>query len=157
MIRSVTLPLLAAALALASAAAAARDFKAGDIVVVHPWARATPPGASVGGGYVVIRNTGSAPDRLLGGTADFAEAMQIHQTSREGDMMMMREVTEGIAIPPGGEIALGPGGYHAMFVGLAHPLVKGRTEKGTLRFEKAGTVAIEWSVEAIGAMAPSAD
>ena len=37
-----------------------------------------------------------------------------------------------------------------MFVGLKQPFEKGKRVKGTLQFEKAGTVDVEYVVEAIG-------
>ena len=74
---------LALVLALGAAPALAQEFKAGDIVVEKPWARATPKGAEVGGGFFVVRNKGAAPDRLAGGTADFA-TVEIHETSSVG-------------------------------------------------------------------------
>jgi copper(I)-binding protein len=43
-----------------------------------------------------------------------------------------------------------------MFEGLKQQLEKGQTVKGTLKFEKAGTVDVEFSVESIGARGPSA-
>jgi periplasmic copper chaperone A len=49
-----SLSLLALALALNAAPALAQEFKAGDIAVVKPWARATPKGAEVGGAYLTI-------------------------------------------------------------------------------------------------------
>ena len=42
---------LALALVLGAAPALAQEFKAGDIVIEKPWARATPKGAEVGGAY----------------------------------------------------------------------------------------------------------
>ena len=44
-----------------SAAPALAQKKAGDIVVESPWARATPKGAEVGGGYLTIENKGATP------------------------------------------------------------------------------------------------
>ena len=58
---------LTLALALGAAPALAQEFKAGDIVVEKPWARATPKGPEVGGAYATIQNRGAAPDRLTGG------------------------------------------------------------------------------------------
>ena len=52
---------LALALALSAAPALAQEFKAGDIVVEKPWARATPKGAEVGGGYLTIQNKAPRP------------------------------------------------------------------------------------------------
>jgi periplasmic copper chaperone A len=42
-----------------------------------------------------------------------------------------------------------------MFTDLKAPLVKGQTVKGTLTFENAGTVDVEFAIEAMGASAAS--
>jgi copper(I)-binding protein len=128
----------------------AQEFKAGDIVVEKPWARATPKGAEVGGGYLTIRNTGATPERLTGGSADFA-TVEIHEMKTEGGVMQMREVKGGLSIPARGSVALAPGGYHLMFAHLAHPLAKGDTVKATLNFEHAGPIVVEFPVLGIGA------
>lgn len=135
--------------------AVAHEVKAGDLTLEHPWTRATPTGAKVAGGFVVIRNTGSAPDRLVGGTADFAGKLEIHEMAMEGDVMKMRPVDGGLEIPAGGEVALKPGSFHIMFMGLKAGLAEGDAVKGTLVFEKAGAVEVEWAVEGMGAPGPS--
>ena len=42
-----------------------------------------------------------------------------------------------------------------MFLQLKGPLTKGERVPGTLTFEKAGTVQVQFAVEAIGASAPA--
>ena len=141
------------ALALAASAAVpvlAQEFKAGDIVVEKPWARATPKGADVGGGYVTIQNKGAAPDRLTGGTADFA-TVEVHQMKSENGVSQMRELKDGLDIPAHGSVAFSPGGYHIMFTHLTHPLTKGESVKATLNFEHAGPIEVEFNVMGIGA------
>ena len=49
-----------------------RRFKLGALVIEAPWARATPGGAQVGGGYMKITNTGKEADRLIGGSLPIA-------------------------------------------------------------------------------------
>ena len=137
-------------LALVAAPAMAQEFKAGDIVVEKPWARATPKGAQVGGGYLTIQNKGAAPDRLTGGTADFA-TVEIHQMSSENGVSQMRQLKDGLSIPAHGSVGLSPGGNHVMFTHLTHPLMKGESVKATLNFEHAGPVEVEFSVMGIGA------
>jgi copper(I)-binding protein len=141
---------LALAFALSAAPALAQEFKAGDIVVEKPWARATPKGDEVGGGYLTIQNKGTAPDRLTGGTADFA-AVEIHQMSSENGVSQMRELRDGLNIPAKGSVGLSPGGYHLMFTHLTHPSSKGESVKATLNFEHAGAIEVEFSVTGIGA------
>jgi hypothetical protein len=142
--------ILTLAFALSAAPALAQEFKAGAIVVEKPWARATPKGAEVGSGYLTIQNKGAAPDRLTGGSADFA-TVEIHQMSSENGVSQMRQIKDGVNIQANGSVALSPGGYHLMFTHLTHPLTKGESIKATLNFEHAGPVEVEFSVMGIGA------
>lgn len=143
-------------LPLVCVAATAQDFKAGDLVIQHPWTRATPAGAEVGGGYLTIVNRGTAPDRLTGGSFEASAAFQLHEMSMVGDVMKMRPL-QSLEIPPGGSVTLGPSGKHIMFTGLKHALKKGQEVEGTLIFDHAGTVPVRFEVEAVGAKAPAKD
>jgi copper(I)-binding protein len=145
---------LAAALALSTASALAQQVKLGDIVIEKPWARATPKGASVGAGYLVIRNNGKVADTLLDGTADFAGAAEVHEMSMAGNVMQMRHLPNGLEIPAGGTVTLAPSGYHLMFTGLKKRLTPGETVKATLVFAHAGSVTVPFTVGGIGAMSP---
>jgi copper(I)-binding protein len=141
---------LALVLALGAAPALAQQIKAGDLVIEKPWARATPKGAAVGAGYLTIRNNGDTPDKLTGGTADFA-GVEVHEMSMAGGVMKMREVEGGLEIPAHGTVTLAPSGYHLMFTGLKQPLRKGEVAKATLSFAHAGSVAVEFPVRGVGA------
>lgn len=143
---------LAAALALlAAGAATAHEFKSGPIEVVHPWARATPPAAKVGGGYAEIRNDGSEPDRLISVTAEVAGRVEIHEMGLKDGVMTMRPVEGGVPVPANGSAALAPGGFHLMMMDLKRPLKAGESFAGTMTFEKAGTIAVTFEVAPIGA------
>lgn len=151
----------AAALAITlSGAALAQDagrtITAGDLTLVEPWSRATPGGAKVGAGYFVIENRGTAPDRLTGGSFERAGRVEIHEMSMTDNVMRMRPLEQGLVIPPGGRVELKPGGYHAMFIDLKAPLKEGERVKGTLTFERAGTVPVEFAVGTIAAQGPAA-
>jgi copper(I)-binding protein len=137
-----------------SAVAVAQQFKVNSIVIEQPWIRATPAGAKVAGGYMTITNTGSEPDRLLGGVLPQAGRFEVHEMKMNGNVMQMREVQGGLEIKPGQKVLLDPGGYHIMFAELHEQLKQGDTLKGQLRFEKAGLVDIEYRVEAVGARGP---
>jgi len=135
----------------------AEDFTVGGLKISAPWARATPKGASVGGGYMTITNTGSAPDRLVGGSTEIADRFEVHEMKMENGVMKMRPVAGGIEIKPGETVTLNPSGYHVMFIGLKHQLMQGQHFKGTLQFAKAGKVEVEFSVAGIGAMKGGTD
>lgn len=147
--------LAAALLALSSTAAFAHGFELGPLKIGHPWSRATPPGAKVGGGYLTIENRGTTPDRLVAVSAPFAGRGEIHEMAVKDGVMTMRELEKGVEIPPGGKVEFKPGGYHLMFQELKQPLKQGEMVKGTLTFEKAGTVEVEFKVEGIGARGAS--
>lgn len=145
---------LGAVVALAAAPGLAEEFKAGDLTIDDPWSRATPKGADVAAGYLVLHNRGATPDRLLGGAADFAEEVSVHEMSMDGGVMKMRALPSGLEIPPGGEVRLAPSGFHIMFTGLKRQLKKGEGLPVALTFERAGKVAVVFHVEGVGASGP---
>jgi copper(I)-binding protein len=142
--------ILAAVAFCISASAMATDYRAGSVEINSPWSRATPNGAQTAIGYMTIKNNGTTADRLIGGSVDVAERFQLHSMVMESDIAKMRELSS-IEIKPGQTIEFKPGGSHVMFVNLKHQLSKGGHINGTLVFEHAGTVKIEYSVEGIGA------
>ncbi|NBJ10200.1 DUF1775 domain-containing protein [Microvirga arsenatis] len=140
---------------VAAAGAAPIPVKTGSLTLEQPWSRATPGGARVAGGYLRITNTGPAPDRLTGGSFPLASKVEVHEMKLEGDVMRMKPVEGGLEIRPGATVELKPGGYHLMFMDLREPLKEGQTVKGTLTFEKAGAVAVEYTVRGMGGAAPA--
>lgn len=128
-----------------------KTYTVGAIKIVAPWTRVPPPAATVGGGFMTITNTGTAPDTLVGGTAAISKKFEVHEMKMEGGVMKMRELKPGLVIKPGETVMLKPGGYHVMFIDIASKVEQGKPVKGTLVFEKAGTVEIEYKVEAMGA------
>ncbi len=131
--------------------AMAHDYKIGSLAIDHPWTRATPGGAKVGGGYMTIKNMGSETDRLVAGAADFAGKIEIHEMAMKDGVMRMRRLPAGLEIPPGETVELKPGSYHVMFMQLKAPLVEGDPVTATLTFEKAGSIDLEFDVEPVGA------
>ena len=143
--------LIAAVLAWTVTSAAAHEFKIGSLDIGHPWTRATPKGATVAGGYLTITNKGQTADRLTGATLAVAGKVEIHELAMSGNKAQMRELKSGLEIKPGQKVEMKPGSYHIMFMGLKQPLEKDQRVKGTLTFEKAGSIDVEFVVEAAGA------
>ena len=131
-------------------ALSAHEFEAGTIAIDHPWSREAPEGAKVAAGYVVLRNAGSEPDRLLSATGEIAGRTEIHEMAVDDKGVMTMRPVDGVEVPAGGEAALKPGSYHIMFFELERLPKKGESFAGTLTFEKAGTVEVEFAVEAMG-------
>ena len=136
--------------ALASTSAFAHEYKLGPLQIGHPWSRATPKGANVAGGYLKVTNAGTVADRLTGGSTEVAKRFEVHEMSMDGGVMKMRELKDGLEIPPGATVELKPGSNHIMMMNLSRPLAKGDKVKGSLAFEKAGKVDVEFAVEGIG-------
>jgi copper(I)-binding protein len=147
---------LAAAIGLAAIAVSpdiptslAQEYKAGSIKIESPWIRATPAGAVVAGGYMKLQNTGKEADRLIGGSTTAAGKFEVHEMSMVDNVMKMKELPNGLEVKPGKSVELKPGSYHVMLMDLKQPLKKGGKVKGTLVFEKAGKVDVEYAVRAM--------
>jgi len=139
-----------AAMTVAAFSAQAHDYKIGDLVLEHPWTRATPPNAKAGGGFVTITNTGESDDRLISADADVSQRVEIHEMAVVDGIMRMREMENGIDIPAGETVSLEPGGLHIMFMGLNDGFKKDHLVPVTLTFEQAGTIEVVMPVAAMG-------
>lgn len=146
--------LAAAVLLCLSVPASAQEFRAGPLTIERAWSRATPPAAKVGAGYLVITNGGAAADRLVSASSPAAGRVEVHEMRMDGGVMRMRELAQGLPVPPGATVELKPGGYHLMLMELPAPLSAGATVPMTLVFERAGRVEIELKVEASTSRGP---
>ncbi len=121
------------------------------IHVENAWSRATPPGATIGVGYMKIRNDAAVQDRLIGASSPAAQKVETHITIKDGDISRMRPV-KGYDIPANGVFELKPGGPHLMLVDLRAPLKAGDNVPLVLKFERSGEVKVELHVEPMGGM-----
>ncbi|GAA4658634.1 copper chaperone PCu(A)C [Bartonella pachyuromydis] len=135
--------------------ATAQQYKVGNIEILHPWVRETARGIKVASGYLYIINHGNIPDRLVSVSANGVQTAEIHSMAVVNDIMKMEKMHHGIEIPGNGEITLKPGGDHIMFMGLSQPFKLGDKISAKLTFEKAGTIDVDFSVNAMGGKSPS--
>src|SRR5262245_38605441 len=143
----VTAAIIVAAAVLATSGAGAHAFTAGAIDIGHPWSRPTPKDANVAGGYLTITNKGKTADRLIGGSSPAADQIEVHEVVDVDGMAKTRPVANGIEIKPGKTVELKPGALRIVLLGLKEPFKVGQKIKGTLTFEKAGSVDIIYNVE----------
>lgn len=128
--------------------AMAHEYKLGDLEIIHPWSKEAPLGAKVAGGYVVVKNHGATAEKLIGASGEIAGKAEIHDMSVDANgVMTMRQMADGVEIPAGGELELAPGGKHIMFMELNRVPKDGEKFKGSLTFEKAGKVELEFAVQ----------
>jgi copper(I)-binding protein len=125
-------------------ATAAHEIKAGNLVIVHPWARQSAEKADAADGYFKVRNTGTKPDRLTAVTLDVAAGSAITG-------MMMRDgavsAISGIEIPPGATVAFSPAAMHIIFPHLPGALVPDTEVSGSLVFEGAGRWDVDFEID----------
>ncbi len=141
--RTATAAVTALLMALTTAAHA-HDFRAGDLVIDHPYATPSLPGIKNGAAYFRgIRNAGRADDRLLSARTDVAARVELHSMRTENDVMRMREVS-AFNLPAGKSVQFRHGqAQHLMLVDLKKPLVVGERFDLTLVFEKAGETTVK--------------
>ena len=80
------------------------------------WGRSSPMVVDAGAFYVVLKNTGTAADKLIGVKSDACGMIELHETVDKGGGMMEMQPIAGqmIEIPAGGSVELKPGGMHVM-------------------------------------------
>jgi copper(I)-binding protein len=126
---------------------------AGDIEVSGAFVRASPAVANAGAGFVTIHNNGAAADRLVGAETDASKTAELHTHIKDGEVYRMRQV-DAIPVPAHGTAELKPGGDHIMLMNLNGPLKAGGVVHAKLKFEKAGTVAVDMPIMGMGAISP---
>jgi periplasmic copper chaperone A len=136
---------------LAVEAVSAHEYKTGDLLIGHPWARPTAEGAKIGAAYLSIENKGKEADKLVSAESTAAEKAELHQSSEVNGVMSMRPVEGGIEVKSGAVTELKPGGYHIMLLGLKRQLREGDMVPLTITLAKAGPVSVEIKVEKTGA------
>ncbi len=123
--------------------------------VADPWVRGTVAQQRATGLFAKITSVQGA--RLLSVSTPVAGLVEIHEMSMAGDVMKMRALPTGLALPAGQMVELKPGGYHVMLMDLKQQLKAGDTVPVTLVLEgpdkKRETVEIKVPVKALAAAA----
>jgi periplasmic copper chaperone A len=107
------------------------------VKVEGAWVRTAVPGQMGTGGF--MRLTADQDMRLVGVQTPVAGVGEVHEMKMEGDMMKMRALPNGLALPAGKTVELTPGGLHLMLMDLKQALPRGSTVPLTLLLkDKAG-------------------
>jgi periplasmic copper chaperone A len=122
--------------------------------VADPWIRGTVAQQKATGLFAKITSTQGS--RLVSASTPVAGLVEIHEMSMAGDVMKMRALPAGVALPPGKVVELKPGGYHVMLMDLKQQLKPGDTVPVTLVLEgpdkKRETLEIKVPVKALAAV-----
>jgi periplasmic copper chaperone A len=141
------LALTLTALSMMVMKASADKFKAGEIVIDHPWARPTLGNVKNAAAYFMLDNKGKTADRLIGVKTDIAARAEIHETVMKDGYAKMAPLAEGLGVAAESVVALEPRGKHIMLFGVKQKLEAGQSFPLTLVFEKQGEVAVVVKIE----------
>ncbi|MCY7314910.1 MAG: copper chaperone PCu(A)C [Rubrivivax sp.] len=125
----------ACALALALAIALSAGAAGAQTTVADAWVRGTVPQQKATGLFATI--TSAQGGRLVEALSPAAGVVEIHEMSMDGNVMRMRALPAGLALPAGQPVSLKPGGYHLMLLDLKQPLKAGDSVSVTLVVEGA--------------------
>lgn len=150
--RRTLLEIIAAiSLTLAAVVTSVSGAKAGDLMIMKAFARASAtPTADSGAAYVSLMNHGKEADVLTSVSTPAAAMAHVHKTETVDGVMKM-EAVAALEVPGQGMLVMKPGGYHIMLMGLKQPLKKGEEIDLTLHFEKAGDVTVKVPVGGVAA------
>jgi periplasmic copper chaperone A len=132
----------AAAIVLVATAAIAHEFKIKDLEFIHPWTRAPAKAVKDVPIYMVLRNTGSADDRIVAVSSPFANKGELRAGNTDGEGKV-----PAIDIPANATVELTANRPHLLLLGLTEPLDGYQYFPVLLTFEKAGRIEIEVYVE----------
>lgn len=116
----------------------------GDLVVADAWARPGIAGGN-GGVFLSLNNPTSTGDKLIQAKSDVADAVELHQTTMENDVMKMTP-QEFVDVPANSTVEFAPGGLHVMLIGLHNDLSVGDMFQVTLEFENHDPIQFDVTV-----------
>ena len=117
---------------LALALVAAQWAAYAQTTVKDPWVRGTVPQQKATGAFMQLTSPKAA--KVVAASSPVAEMVEIHEMKMDNGVMKMRAV-EALALPAGQTVALKPGSYHVMLMGLKAPIKAGETVPLTLTLE----------------------
>lgn len=114
------------------------------------WGRPSMDFPTSGGMYMVIKNSGTAPDKLLAGKSPACGSIEVHEMVKKADGTMgMNLVDKPLEISANGQVELKPGGLHIMCIMKKEDQYKpGSKIDLTLQFEKSGEKTITAEIRA---------
>lgn len=105
------------------------------VKVDDPWVRATVAPQKATGAFMQITSAKAA--KVVAVSSPVAAMVEIHEMKMDDGVMRMRAV-DALPLPAGQAVALKPGSYHVMLMGLKQPIKAGETVPLTLTVEAEG-------------------
>jgi periplasmic copper chaperone A len=108
------------------------------VTVQHPWMRAVPDVMDSTAVYMVLVNTSSVPEELVGGSTAIADSVAPMVTTKEGEglkQVVGMKGVDALKIPAHGTLVLEPNGNHLMVMGLKEHPKEGTQVDFTIKLE----------------------
>ncbi|HMT93274.1 copper chaperone PCu(A)C [uncultured Thiothrix sp.] len=122
----------------------------GQFAASAAYVRAVPPGQTLSAAFMQLQNNDSQAHALVKAESSVATVVELHNHVNEGGVMKMRKV-EKIDLPAGKTVALKPGSFHIMLIGLKQPLKVGETVDLSLSFEDGTSLKVSAPVQEVSA------
>ena len=116
------------------------------VKVEAAWVRTTSLSQQATGAYMKITSTEAV--KLIGVSTPLTKIAEVHEMKMDNDIMRMRALTDGLAIPANKLVELKPNAYHVMMQDLKQPIVSGATVPLQLHFLTASNKKLTVSVNA---------
>ena len=117
----------------------------GDMEVHQAWVRPTAQGETAAV-YLTIHNHSASDDELIGATVTVADAVEIHESKMENDVMQMSMLTS-VPIAADEEIIFMPGGLHIMLVNIKEEFILGEHIGLVLHFKNHEDIVVDVHIE----------
>ena len=139
MSKKISAAIAAIALATSLSACATVEEHPQELRLTDGWVRVSEYSDHVDGmtgAFATFDNHSDHDITIVGGTAEIAGMVQVHEVLMLDGEMKMQEKEGGIVIPAGESVTLEPGGLHIMLMGLKKPILVG--DKVTLTIDLDG-------------------
>ncbi len=140
MMKAITTALALSLLFAANGPATAHEIKFGQLVITHPWIMQSQDQATAFG-CMKITNNSATDDLLIAVVVNPHTSAHLVEVSTKG-------VSPGgsILIPAWQTVHIHPNAAHMAVIALPSPLLEGSEVSGSLIFQKAGRVDIDYEV-----------
>lgn len=120
--------------------------------VENAWVRLLP-GTLPAAGYFTLVNDSGQSATLTAATSPSWDRVMMHRSrGKHGEATM--SMVDSVMVPPHGQIAFAPGGYHLMLEGAREPLAAGGQATITLHFADATTLPVKFALMPADATGP---
>lgn len=92
-----------------------------EVLLVDPYAKATPPNAKNSAAFMKIENKSNNDIELLAASSNISKVTELHTHIEENGMKKMIQIPS-IKIPANSSVELKPGGLHIMFLGIQNQI-----------------------------------